>query len=139
MKKKLIFGGREIEGNLEEFDFSKYFDDPNLTDALVMYNATSNTITVDTRASEKYKEFAFVHESICCGYYSDLAPVVSDKKQRCLAIDQMIIDSIKDESERLEYIKKRIDMFSTLLSDKKYGAQGVPMFVTALEGLKKLV
>ena len=107
--------GQNIVIKQENEDFSKTLRDKKLTDSLVQYNPRRQTVTVDSRADETYKFFASIHEAICVGNFKHLAPKVEDPLDRCGMIDLMLLEEIPVEY-REKYVKKRIEMFETLIS-----------------------
>lgn len=109
---KYNLNGKTIKCNVGQYDYSRYFGE-GVTDALVQYDNNSDTVTVDSRASDSYAKYATIHECICCGRYKGLFPM-EDSPRRCGEIDRMLI-SLMPESEREAYIEKRIEMFETLL------------------------
>ncbi|MBR3116162.1 hypothetical protein IKF30_02955 [Candidatus Saccharibacteria bacterium] len=125
--------GATIECNTGRFDFRKQFGE--ITDSLVKYDEESNTVTVDSRASESYAKYATIHECICCGRRKDLFPVEESLK-RCGEIDKMLL-SIMPESERETYIKKRIEMFEALL-DRNLNPDLNDTFRCSLQTLKEV-
>lgn len=127
------FRGETVECNVGRFDFRKQFGE--ITDSLVKYDDNSNTVIVDSRASESYAEYATIHECICCGRRKDLFPM-EDNPKRCGEIDKMLI-SIMPESEREAYIKKRIEMFEALL-DRNLNPDFNDTFRCSLQTLKEV-
>lgn len=116
-----FFKGHKIEYNLAKSNLRGMVanlagvSEKDVTTALVMYDPKTNTITVDERASETYAWHAAIHESICCGPYSFLAPATDNPEERCGLIDLMLVDNMP-ESEREAYVANRIEMFDTLIS-----------------------
>ncbi len=131
---KFDLNGKTIECNTAKFDYSQVFE--GVTDALVQYEEKSNTVTVDERASDSYAKYATIHECICCGKYQHLFPVKGDAKERCSEIDKMLI-SLMPESEREPYIKKRIEMFETLI-DRNLRPDLNETFKISLQTLKEV-
>ena len=85
-----------------------------MTDSLVQFNPSTNKVTVDTRASCFYADFAGLHECICCGKYGDLAPKGAEGIDRCGFIDIMLLDYMSDGFASV-YREKRIEMYKTLI------------------------
>jgi len=111
-------GNQTFEVNQNRYDFSKYknFESyETTTDTLVMYDKASDTVTVDSRVDDFYAKYATIHECICCGKYGYLAPEVQDEKERCAAIDAMLMSTMSP-SDRSRYIQQRIEMFETMLA-----------------------
>lgn len=127
------FNGETIKCNTNRFDYSKVYGD-EVTDALVQYDEESNTVTVDSRASDSYAKYAMIHECICCGRYKHLFPMIG--VIRCGEIDKMLISSMP-ESDREPYIQKRIEMFETLL-DRNLNPRFNKSFKCSLQLLKKM-
>ena len=130
--------GKLIDVNVGRFDYSKYFKDEGITDSLVQYDEGSNTVTVDSRASDSYAKYAAIHECICVGRCKSLFPIGTDERKRCGEIDKMLI-SLMPEAEREAYIQKRIEMFETLL-DRNLRPdlnETFKMSIQLLKGVKK--
>ncbi len=128
--------GVKIECNIGRFDYASYYNDPELTDSLVQYDPGSNTVTVDSRASEFYAKYAAIHECICCGKYKHLAPPQLNPNGRCAAIDRMLLTDMAPQ-ERKYYLQKRLQMFETLLR-MNLNEDLNDMFEASLKELKKL-
>lgn len=117
---KTRYKGREVVVKLQKYDLKKVVANTlniaadTITDSLVMYDECTNTVTVDEMANDSYAKYAALHECICCGPYKELAPSTKDDSKRCGLIDAMLIESMTQE-EKTEYIKKRIEMFETLI------------------------
>lgn len=105
-----------VRGNIRG-EVASYFpgtSEDSITDGLVKYDSNTNTVAVDSNASDSYAKYAAIHECICCGKYRKLAPKTKDVQKRCGLIDKMLIESMPSD-EREDYIDKRIEMFETLL------------------------
>jgi hypothetical protein len=128
------FAGKLIDVALGRTDFASQYG----TDSLVYFAPDGETdqVFVDIRASDSYAKYAAIHECICQGRCKHLAPKVNDPDMRCSEIDKMIIAAMP-ESERKAYIKKRIEMFKTLIN-KNLNPQLTPMFKKSLEALQSL-
>lgn len=128
------FRGNEIVFELGRNDFASKYD----TDSLVWFNGNGETdqVIVDEQASNSYAKYAAIHECICQGRCKHLAPKVADPNMRCGEIDKMIIATMP-EAEKKEYIKKRIEMFETLIN-KHLNPTLEPLFRESLKTLKTL-
>ncbi len=84
------------------------------TDALVQYNIPNDIVFVDERCDKPYERYAALHEAICCGRYKHLAPRVKNPLDQCGMIDLAIIEYM-EASYREKYVRKRIEMYETLL------------------------
>jgi len=127
------FNGNLIDFELSRADFATQYG----TDSLVWFS-TGNTdkVTVDEQASDSYAKYASIHECICQGRCKHLAPEVADPDRRCGEIDKMTIAAMP-ESERKLYIKKRIEMFETLI-ERKLRPPMEPAFRESLRVLESL-
>ena len=131
-----VVNGEEVKFLIRRFNFAGYFKDGGLTDSLVIYDPSSKCVTVDERANDTYVKYAGIHECICVGSCGYLAPEVEDSKKRCAAIDKMLIANMSKE-EADAYVKKRIEMFETLL-DKNLNPNLNESFKASLAELKAL-
>ena len=130
---KVEFNGNLIDFELSRANFAKKYG----TDSLVWFSTgETDRITVDEQASDFYAKYASIHECICQGKCKHLAPEAADGDKRCGEIDKMIIVAMP-ESERDEYLKKRIEMFEALL-DQHLNRPFEPMFRESLKILKSL-
>lgn len=140
---KVNLDGKELDFNLVRSNFLKeivgFFPgvlEDDITDALVKYDSSTNTVAVDERVSDSYAKYAAVHECICQGPYHNLAPSTDDPNKRCGLIDKMLIESMS-EPEKKAYITKRIEMFKTLI-EKKLNPPLESMFRESIEMLNHL-
>lgn len=127
-----------VKGNLRK-EVASYFpgiSEEDISDGLVKYDPSTNTIAVDECASDSYAKYAAIHECICCGPYKELAPSTDDSNKRCGLIDEMLILAMP-ESERKAYREKRIEMFRTLIG-RKLNPPMEPMFLESLSILESL-
>ena len=129
------FNGKAVECNTNRFNYSQYFGE--VTDSLVQYDENTNTVTVDERASDVYARYATIHECVCCGRHQDMFLWANDKNRRCIEVDKMLI-SLMPESDRESYIKKRIEMFKTLL-ERNLRPDMNESFKNSLKGLEELL
>lgn len=140
---QVLFDGNPITFNLvrgnlrkEVADYFSGVSEEDVTDGLVKYDSSTNTVAVDECASDSYAKYAAIHECICCGPYKDLAPATDDSNKRCGLIDKMLIQAMP-ESERKAYKEKRIEMFKTLI-ERKLRPSMDPAFLESLKTLESL-
>lgn len=139
MQYDLMFNGKRIQFGVKSYNFREYLKDDNLTDSLVWYDPETNSVIIDERADVLfYGRYAGMHETICLGPYSDLAPKVENSNARCFEIDKMLIDSMDDVEKKREYIKKRIEMHQTIL-DKNLNPALAEHCKYAIDAFKKLL
>ncbi len=142
-KNEMAFLGKNVEFFMMREDFSKILKDSDLPTSLVNYHKASNIVTCDSRAEDWYVKYAGLHEAVCCGSYGSLVPRwifrrptevqkflnihgvsgrydIRDVSDRCGVIDLLIIEQMPKTLQRI-YLKRRIEMFRTLLSRKLYG------------------
>ena len=136
MNRTFMFQGNSITFNLRKVDYRNLLG-KRISDTLVQYDPTNNTITVDKRADPRYVKYAAVHECICCGRYQHLAPDMDNPYDRCGAIDWMIVTTMP-ERDREWYIKKRLEMFKTLL-DRRLNPEMNESFRHSMVMLEKLL
>lgn len=130
---QVVFNGNLINFGLSRADFAKQYG----SDSLVWFSTgETDEVIVDEQASDSYVKYASIHECICQGKCGYLAPKIDNPDKRCGEIDRMIAATMP-ESERGMYIKKRIEMFETLL-DKHLNHSLEPMFRESLSILKTL-
>ena len=127
------FNGNQIDFELSRTDFATQFG----TDSLVWFSSgEADKVIVDKQASDSYAKYAAIHECICQGRCKHLAPKVANPNLRCGEIDKMILVAMP-ESERRQYLEKRIEMFETLL-DKHLNQPMEPLFRESLKTLRSL-
>ena len=136
MNKTFMFQCNPISFNLKKFNYRTIFG-KKITDTLVQYDPTNNTITVDERADPRYIKYAAIHECICCGRYQHLAPEMENPYDRCGGIDWMIVTSMP-QKDREWYLEKRIEMFRTLI-DRKLNPEMTESFRHSKVMLEKLL
>ena len=107
---------------IERFDFGGYFRQRGITvpSSLVMYDKWTDAITVDTRATKAYAEFASQHERICCGdcceFHGEKLPEPGDPT-RCREVERIMLYKVIPKAKGEEYARQRVEMFHTLLDN----------------------
>ena len=108
---KYEFNGRKMIFKQYRKDFAKIF---GMSDAANYVVCAVETVVVDIAATEVYAKYASIFELICNGKYHTMLKDV-DEPDRAAAVEEMVADHIEDSTERIEYINKRIDMYTNLI------------------------
>lgn len=137
---KIKFKGQTIEVKVVEEDIRSQLTGYlkikkiEISNTLVKYDPSTETVTVDKTAPAFYKKYAALHEAICCGAYKHLGPDTTGL-DRCGRIDLEIVSGLKNW-EKATYLYNRVEMFEFLIKHNLNPALN-KMFETSLAIIKE--
>ena len=112
-------------------DFSSITQDQRLLSYGVIFNTSTQTIYLSETSPEWYRELAARHEYLCQGGDGHLC----NDPNHCREIEEKIVNSIKDEELKKQYVTARIEMFKAVI-ELNVGSPKLMMFQKTLEYLK---
>ena len=113
------------------YNFSSITQDERLLAYGVIFDTSTQKIYLSYTSPEWYRELAARHEYLCQGGDGHLC----NDSGHCREIEEEIVNSIKDEELKKQYVTARIEMFKAVIqSDPK--SPKLAMFLNTLEYLK---
>jgi hypothetical protein len=113
-------------------DFSSITQDQRLLSYGVIFDHSTQKIYLSRTSPEWYRELAARHEYLCQGGDGHLC----NDPNHCREVEEGIVDSIRDEELKKQYVTARIEMFKAVIqSDPK--SPKLAMFLNTLEYLEE--
>ena len=113
------------------YDFSSITQDERLLAYGVIFDTSTQKIYLSYTSPEWYRELAARHEYLCQGGDGHLC----NDSGHCREIEEEIVNSIKDEELKKQYVTARIEMFKAVI-ELNVGSPKLMMFQKTLEYLK---
>ena len=114
------------------YDFSSITQDERLLAYGVIFDTSTQKIYLSHTSPEWYRELAARHEYLCQGGDGHLC----NDPNHCREIEEKIVNSIRDEELKKQYVTARIEMFKAVIqSDPK--SPKLAMFLNTLEYLEE--